>query len=316
MIMNQKHLATFALMCLFASIEHVDCETIFILTSTSNPCPSSIGADRCTTLEQFASNPGQSANSNLTMILENGTHMLTGQFVLNDLFNWTLTTTSATIRCNGMHYQLNFHSIEHIVIDGVIFKSCGYYSNIHRLGTSISIANSLFLDCGLLSIHSIADAVHFTNVSSRSSFAISIRNVSKLIIEDSTFEYGQGHFTIDPAPSATHVVITDSNFHGGTSDAIRCHLAHTSTVHISGCIFSSNSGGVYIRGAAATVVNSNFTNNGWAYSSHWGDHSNITNCRFQGSWSGRAVNLRGTITDCVFVSNTRGALGSNDLEVT
>ena len=314
--MNGKSIATFALICLFASIKYAGCATIYILTSASNPCPSSAGAEQCTTLQQFASNPGQSVGSNLTMILENGTHALTTQFALNNLYNWTLITTDATILCSGMHYQLQFRSIEHIVIDGVTFQSCGYYSNIHNLGTSISIANSRFLDCGLLNIHSIADSVRFKNVYSRSSFAMSIRNVSKLTIENSTFENGQGHFTIDPAPGiATHMVITDSNFHGGTSEAIRCHLTQSSTVFISGCNFTSNLRGVYIRGAVTTLVNSNFTKNGYAYTSHWGDYSNISNCLFQGSYSGPATNLKGTMTDCLLVSNTRGALVSNDLVV-
>ena len=123
------------------------------------------------TLEQFATNPGQTAGSNLTIIFENGTHTLNSRLTLSNLYNLKLTTTDATIRCYGSDL-LRFPLIDHLMISHVIFWACsGTFSDIGRTAT---FSNIHFVDCGRKYVRSVADTVHLTRIYSAHGYPFDI----------------------------------------------------------------------------------------------------------------------------------------------
>ena len=310
------------------SIHETSCETIYVLASSNSPCPAAqFNADQCITIQEFAANPGQSAGSNLTLVLESGTdHSLNSHLRLSSLHNLTViaSNATATIRCSGG--VLEFVSINHLSVSGVTFSGC--FGHLSHVGTAATITDSLFLDCGTITFRSLAETVRLVNVYSRSSSAIDINNVTKVVVMNSTFEYGGGHISVRDAPAGVTVEILDSNFHRSTQQGISCrsNIPDTSTMFISRCNFTNNYGAIG-SSAFLTIENSSFSDNSiGGYYNQGGaisaSYVNITNCYFFRNRANRAAAMtaKGTITDTVFDSNiatqTGGAIFSLELLAT
>ena len=204
------------LACMF--VRHASCatETVHVLISSSNPCP---GA-RCVTLEQFVANPGHTAGSNLTVVFESGTHsLISRQWTLSNLQQLTIDGTNVTIYCrSGDLHVVRFSLIDHIMISGVTFRSCpGTFADT---GITATFSNVYFMGGYFKHIRSLADTVLFTGISTLDSHPFQIHNVSKIVVSNSTFEYGDGHFYITDAGGIYTLNITDSNFHRSHGDAI------------------------------------------------------------------------------------------------
>ena len=295
------------LACMFVRHASSATETVHVLISSSNPCP---GA-RCVTLDQFAANPGHTAGSNLTVIFENGTHTLSSHWTLSNLHNLTLTTTEATIHCrSGDLNVVRFSLIDHTLISGVTFRSCpGTFADT---GITATFSNVRFMDGYFKRIRSLTDTVRFIGISTFSGYPFQIHNVSKMVVSNSTFDRGYGHFYITDAGGIYTLSITDSNFHGSHADrdpAISYRVQQTSSMYVSRCNFTNNLRAISC-GGHLTLENSSFSNNRRGTVS--AKYANITNCHFFQNNAERegagAVWIdstgHGTITDTIFDSNS------------
>ena len=182
------HTVTLIILCVSllvcTSINHVNCETIYLLASSSNTCPAQFNAAQCKTVQEFAPNPGQSVGSNFTLVLESGTHSLNSRLTLSSLHNLTVIATNATatvIRCYGN--TLDLVSINHVSVSSVTFSGCS--GHLSQVGTTAAITDSLFLNCGTIVFRSLTETVRLINVYSRSSSAIEINNVTKSVVMNS-----------------------------------------------------------------------------------------------------------------------------------
>ena len=292
-------------------VRHASCatETVHVLVSSSNPCP---GA-RCMTLDQFAANPGHTAGSNLTVVFENGTHMLSSLWTLSNLHNLTLmTTTEATIHCrSGSLHVVSFSLIDHTMISGVTFQSCpGTFADT---GITATFSNVRFMGGYFKRIRSLADSVRFIGIHTSSGYSFQIYNVSKMVVSNSTFDRGYGHFYITDAGEISTLDITDSNFYGSHADrdpAISYRVSQqTSSMYVSRCNFTNNLRAIQCAGHL-TLENSSFSNNRLGTVN--ARYANITNCHFFQNNAERegagAVWIdstgHGTITDTIFDSNS------------
>ena len=211
------------------------------------------------------------------------------------------------------------------MISGVTFRSCsGTFSDV---GMTATFSNVHFLDGGRIYVHSVADIVYFMGIYSACGYPFDIRNVSKVVVTNSTFEYGYGHLYISDAGGIYTLNITDSNFHGshgGWEAAIAYKVRDTSSIYVSRCNFTNNQQAI-ASGAFLTLENSSFSNN----ARHLGfggavdtSHAKITNCYFfqnRAKWGGAVTAGSSIITDTIFDSNSAmygGAIFSKEVEAT
>ena len=78
----------------------------------------------CLTLQQYASNPGQSQN--ITLLIEPEIYDLAIVQTVSDGYNFTMSSTNATVisMCTIDTAKFEFSRVENVYISGMIFQGC------------------------------------------------------------------------------------------------------------------------------------------------------------------------------------------------
>ena len=101
----------------------VSCDTFYIVTSPSSPCPGEYIGVPCLTLQQYASNPSRSQN--ITFIIEPGMYNLSTVLTVSDGYNFTMSSTNAIVTCTSASAKFEFNVVENVHISGMTFKDVG-----------------------------------------------------------------------------------------------------------------------------------------------------------------------------------------------
>ena len=125
-----------------AEFSTVSCDTFYIVTSPSSPCPGEYIGVPCLTLQQYASNPSRSQN--ITFIIEPGMYNLSTVLTVSDGYNFTMSSTNATVTCTSATAKFEFNRIENICISGMTFQGCRNTAIRMSRVTSASIMRSTF----------------------------------------------------------------------------------------------------------------------------------------------------------------------------
>ena len=100
----------------------VSCDTFYIVISSSSPCPGEYIGVPCLTLQQYASNPSQSQN--ITFLVEPGIYNLSTVLTVSDGYNFTMSSTNATVTCISDTARFEFNAVENVHISGITFQGC------------------------------------------------------------------------------------------------------------------------------------------------------------------------------------------------
>jgi hypothetical protein len=100
------------ILLLFVEFSTVSCDTFYIVTSPSSPCPGEYIGVPCLTLQQYASNPSRSQN--ITFIVEPGMYNLSTVLTVSDGYNFTMSSTNATVICTSATAKFEFIIIENV----------------------------------------------------------------------------------------------------------------------------------------------------------------------------------------------------------
>ena len=112
------------LVILLLSVEFstVSCDTFYIVTSPSSPCAGEYIGVPCLTLQQYASNPSRSQN--ITFLIEPGMYNLSAMLTVSDAYNFTMSSTNATVTCTSATARFEFNAIENVYISEMTFQGC------------------------------------------------------------------------------------------------------------------------------------------------------------------------------------------------
>ena len=134
------------LMILLLSVEFstVLCDTFYIVTSSSSPCPGEYIGVPCLTLQQYASNPSRSQN--ITFLIEPGMYNLSTVLTVSDGYNFTMSSTNATVTCTSATAKFEFNRVENVHISGMTFQGCRNTAIRMLQAVSASIVSSSFID--------------------------------------------------------------------------------------------------------------------------------------------------------------------------
>ena len=204
------------------------CDTFYIVPTPSSHCPGEFTGVPCLTLQQYASNPSQSQN--ITFRVEPGTYNLSTILTVSNGYNFTMSSTNATVVCTSSTAQFMFNTVENVHISGMTFQSCKSsfdgVENVHISGTTFQrcrssygaiqmsrvamayIMNSHFIENGVYtsssayrggalyvtySTVSISDC-RFQNNQARSGGAIYVVSSQITISNRSTFNYSRAYY--------------------------------------------------------------------------------------------------------------------------
>ena len=290
-----SHFGFCQLVILLLSVEFstVSCDTFYIVTSPSSPCPGEYIGVPCLTLQQYASNPSRSQN--ITFIIEPGMYNLSTVLTVSDGYNFTMSSTNATVTCTSATARFEFNRVQNVHISGMTFRRCRNTAITMSQVTSATIMRSTFTGNQALS------------GSSRSGGCLYIVSSSTVTISESEFRNNR----------ASH-----------SGGAIYASL---STVGIKRSQFSYNTqeyrlggnggGAIYTASSNITINGSKFTHNnvrssgGGAICMRYSGNLQIINTTLTGnraydsyfSYSGGAIYTTGLISaiviQCQFINN-------------
>ena len=196
-------------------------ETYSIVTSPSSPCPGEFIGESCLTLQQYADSPSQ--DSNVTLVMESGTHRLQSEAVL--------ATRVDHFTMLAVHGHKDAACI--VFYDP---RSTYYYNYYYMINYALT---------------SRISKIHFSS-SIGSTLEIRIRNVQQLFIEDCTFQGVLLYLS-----QVTNTVILQTCFYNES----RLN-GYSSIINITRCTFRNNMQAVYFSSfSTLTVSESIFINN-------------------------------------------------------
>ena len=199
------------------------CDTFYIVPTPSSHCPGEFTGVPCLTLQQYASNPSQSQN--ITFLVEPGAYNLSTILTVSNGYNFTMSSTNATVVCTSSTAQFIFNTVENVHISGMTFQRCRSYSAAIKM-SSIMRAN--------------IENCHF--IENSGGGAIGMSRVTMSSIEN------------------CHFIGYDNIYNSG-----RALYVSSSTVSISDCRFQKNQvylgGAIYVDSSNITINGSTFNDN-------------------------------------------------------
>ena len=105
---------------LFVQFSTVSCDSFYIVTSPSSPCPGECIGVPCLTLQQYASTLSQSQN--ITLLVELEMYNLSTILMVSNGYNFTMSSTNATVTCTSATAQFEFNTVENVHISGITFQ--------------------------------------------------------------------------------------------------------------------------------------------------------------------------------------------------
>lgn len=250
-------------------LSSVSCETFYIVTSPTGPCPGQFTGVLCLTLQQYVSNPSQ--GQNITLLVEPGMYNLsTVLTVSSDYF--TISSTNATVACTSATARFEFNNVENVHIFGITFQGCRNAAIRMIRVASASIVNSNFINneafsgstrhggalFATFSSISVSECEFHNNIAYYSGGAISAQS-SNILVDSSVFENNTARTGGAVYCSSGNSQIVNTTFlsnrirgggdHGGaisiqssTSSLItRCQFMDNSALLFGGAIFTSSS---------------------------------------------------------------------------
>ena len=222
---------------LFVQCSTVSCDTFYIVTSPSNPCPGEYIGVPCLTLQQYASNPSQSQN--ITLLVEPGIYNLSTVLTVSDGYNSTMSSTNATATCTSATAQFEFNAVENVHISGITFQRCRNTAVRMLQITSASIVSSNFID----------SRAFFGSYCSVNGGCLYITS-SSVTISESEFRNNRAYYSGGAIYTSSSIVRIDrSQF----------------SFNIQEVYYSSGGGAIYAQQSNITVDSSVFDNNNGGY---------------------------------------------------
>ena len=209
-------------------------ETYHIVTSPSSPCAGEFIGEPCLTLKQYAASPSQ--DSNVTLVIESGTHRLQIEAELATRIDYF------TMLAGHGHKDID---ATHIVFYDP--RSIYYYYSHYTINYALT---------------SHISRIHFSS-SAGYTLDIRIENVQQLFIEDCTFQGVQIYLS-----EVINAVILQTCFYNGSG-----LTAHSSIVKITRCTFRNNTQAVDFYSYSTSynislsISESTFINNMYIYTS-------------------------------------------------
>ena len=122
----------------------VSCDTFYIVTPPSSPCPGEYIGVPYLTLQQYASNPSRSEN--VTLLVEPGMYNLSTVLTFSDSDDITISSTNATVTCTSDMAKFEFCTVENVHISGITFQGCRNTAiTMVQVNTSLIVRNN-FID--------------------------------------------------------------------------------------------------------------------------------------------------------------------------
>ena len=247
----------------------MSCDTFYIVTSPSSPCPGEYIGVPCLTLQQYAANPGQ--GENITFLIDSGMYSLSTVLTISDVYNFTISSTDVTVTCTSATARLEFYRVKNIHISGVTFQGCRNGAAVHiTTATSTAIIGSLFI---------------------RNCAGVQMSRVTMAIVMRSNFTQNNGNVSFQASNSM--VTFDKSNFYGSRfGDQI---YSSYSNISIKNSRFNNN-GGIGIRAKYSSIIvdSTEFNHNDFgAISVYQSSNFQINNTIFYGNRAshGGAISL-------------------------
>ena len=205
------------------------CDTFYIVPTPSSHCPGEFTGVPCLTLDQYASNSSRSRN--IAFLVEPGTFNLSTHLTVSNRYNFTMSSTNATVVCTSSAAQFVFSSVENVHISGMTFHRCRNGAiQISRV-TMANIVNSYFNENGY-SIYSST---------SRGGLYVTTSTVS---VTDCRFENNQAY-----RGGAIYAESSEISINGSTFNYNRVRhygggiYSYYSTITVDGSTHNQNSAG-------------------------------------------------------------------------
>ena len=268
---------------LIVQLSTVSCDTFYIVTLSSSPCPGEYIGVPCLTLQQYASNPSQSQN--ITFLVEPGIYNLSTVLTVSDGYNFTMSSTNATVTCTSATAQFEFNTVENVHISGITFQGCRNTAIRMLQVTSASIVSSNFINNQAVS------------GSSRYGGCLYITS-SSISISESEFHNNRAYYSGGAIYASSSTVRIDGSqfsfntqvyYWGYGGGAIS---AQYSNITVDSSVFDNNSGrygGViyisYINSGNFQIFNTTFLNNrarrgGAIHATQVLTNSSVSQCQF------------------------------------
>ena len=116
----------------------MSCDTFYIVTSPSSPCPGEYIGVPCLTLQQFAANPGQ-GETIITFLIDPGIYSLSTVLTVSDSYNFTMSSTNVTVMCTSATAGFEFNGVENVHISGITFQGCRNRAAVQMSGVTRAI---------------------------------------------------------------------------------------------------------------------------------------------------------------------------------
>ena len=257
-----SHLSLCQLMILLLSVKisTVSCDTFYIVTSPSSPCPGEYIGVPCLTLQQYASNPSQSQN--ITLLIEPETYHLVTVLAVSDGYNFTMSSTNATVMCTTATAKFEFNRVENIYISGMTFEGCRNGAAVQMTTvTQAVIVGSNFIRSGAAAVQMTRVTMVIvlrSNLSENRGNSLQVSNSESVTVNDSNFSENQGSCLY---ASYSLVTINGNRFYNNgraNSYTGRAISVSYSMIMINKSLFSNNVA-YYANGGAISAYNSNIT---------------------------------------------------------
>ena len=273
------------MLILFMQFSAVSCDTFYIVTSPSSPCPGEYIGVPCLTLQQYASNLSRSQN--ITFLVEPGMYNLSTVLTVSIGYNFTMLSTNATVTCTSATAKFEFNTVENVHISGITFQGCKNTAIRMLRVTSAGIMSSNFTDNQALSGSSRYGGCLYITSSSVT--------ISESEFRNNRATYGGGAIHAE----YSNITIDSSVFDNNIGD-------HGGTIYCSSGIFQ--------------IVNITFLNNrayegGAIYATQVFTNSSVSQCQFISSvaygYAGAMYISESnvTIVQCQFFDNIASGSG-------
>lgn len=229
----------------------MSCDTFYIVTSPSSPCPGEYIGVPCLTLQQYASNPSRSQN--ITFLVEPGAYNLSTVLTVSNGYNFTMSSVNATVTCTSTTARFEFDTVENVYISGMTFRGCRSTAVRMTTVSNAAIMSSTFINNHATGIGgclyvtfswiSIFGSEFLSNSAYDRGGAIYATS-STIIISQSTFTQNTGRYGGVIYVSSSPVVINGSVF-----------------IHNTASRYNSDGGVIYAQHSNITVYASEFSNN-------------------------------------------------------
>ena len=235
------------------------CDNFYIVPTLDSHCPGEFIGVPCLTLQQYASNPSQSQN--ITFLVEPGTYSLSTVLTVSNGYNFTMSSTNATVACTSSTAQFIFDTVENVLISGVTFQAC--------TGTTVrmsSVSNATVLN-GSSTAQFTFDSVENVHISEMTFPVIATTAVAMSSVSNATVLFGSSNakFTFS---TVENVHIRGMTFQKCKNTAVKMSTVTRAEIISSNFIDNnryrysySDGGGLSVSSSFITIIDNEFQNN-------------------------------------------------------